>query len=196
MKSSVLSGHVGTSGIQSHSCGPHYPVVSYSGRRDGRPIMVATFEGVELVSDDHATHAADMDCMKYAEQISNAFWACRADWDGCTFYADRAGSPNSGYCVGLAGQETIVDRLPYDENDAYKDCRKSDYPTIFADVLGKLIRNGGTGSNNCIGCWVHGGRLYIDVSTVCDDYATAVELGRRNNQIAIYDLNQGTEITL
>ena len=193
----TYAGHNGNSGIQNHSCGPHYPVRSYIIGRVGRPdIHVATFGGVELKTCDRNGHAADMDCLVRAKVIADAAWKCRNDGDGCSFYADRDGSPDSGYCVGLSGQETIVDIDDYDVNDLYADCKIRDYNPIFADVVQKLVRNGGTGSDVCIGCWVHNGQRYLDVSVVCADFDDAERLGNANDQIAIYDLNNCLELKL
>lgn len=47
-----------------------------------------------------------------------------------------------------------------------------------------------------LGVWIHEGRIYFDISEVEPDFATAINKGLANNQLAIYDLGQQVEISL
>lgn len=51
---------------------------------------------------------------------------------------------------------------------------------------------------NAFGGWYDskGDKFYFDATVICEDRATAEELGRRNNQIAIFDLGNLEEIRL
>jgi fructokinase len=51
---------------------------------------------------------------------------------------------------------------------------------------------------NAVGGWYNSenGKFYFDATIVCQDLNTALELGRMNEQIAIFDLNTLTEIRL
>lgn len=49
---------------------------------------------------------------------------------------------------------------------------------------------------NAVGFWYHEGVLYIDAVMVFEELENALDLGRMNNEIAIYDLNNQQEITL
>lgn len=51
---------------------------------------------------------------------------------------------------------------------------------------------------NALGGWYNSenGKFYFDATIVVNDLATALELGRANDQIAIFDLNTLTEIRL
>lgn len=51
---------------------------------------------------------------------------------------------------------------------------------------------------NAVGGWYNSenGRFYYDATIVVNDLATAVELGKANQQIAIFDLNKLQEIRL
>jgi len=51
---------------------------------------------------------------------------------------------------------------------------------------------------NAVGGWYNSenGKFYFDATIVVSDLSTALELGRANEQIAIFDLNTLTEIRL
>ena len=189
--------HAGNSGIKLQSCGENFPIRSF---RIGRPnlpdVRVATFAGVELRTTAYHAHVRHTDILVRAKYIADAAWECRADGDGCTFYAYKTGSPVSGYCVSIAGQETKLVIDDYDENDLYADCKVRDYDPIVADVVGKLVRNIFRQPTACIGCWVHDGYRYLDVTRVIHDLDNALNFARDNGQLAIYDLSSGTEITV
>ena len=51
---------------------------------------------------------------------------------------------------------------------------------------------------NAVGGWYNSenGRFYYDATIIVNDLATAIELGKANQQIAIFDLNNLEEIRL
>ena len=52
-------------------------------------------------------------------------------------------------------------------------------------AVNKLLR--GVGVGEFVGVWIDGGKAYIDISQHITGKAYAVELGRRNRQISIFD---------
>ena len=60
---------------------------------------------------------------------------------------------------------------------------------IYADLYADDI-----GPNGLIGGWVHNGALYLDLSELHSDRAVALALGRERGQLAIYRLDDATEI--
>lgn len=48
---------------------------------------------------------------------------------------------------------------------------------------------------NSFGAWSHDGKVYLDVVATIPDINQAVELGKKNNQIAIWDLKNGKQIS-
>lgn len=51
---------------------------------------------------------------------------------------------------------------------------------------------------NAFGGWKNekNGMFYFDATIICKDRETAIKLAKENKQLAIYDLNTGTEINL
>lgn len=49
-------------------------------------------------------------------------------------------------------------------------------------------------SSNSFGAWAHDGKVYFDVIATVSDQKEALELGRKHNQLAIFDLKNGVEI--
>jgi hypothetical protein len=47
-----------------------------------------------------------------------------------------------------------------------------------------------------IGTWDHEGKVYLDLSITVSDRETALQLGQRFGQLAIYDLSNGEEIAV
>lgn len=92
--------------------------------------------------------------------------------------------PNRGYCVAVAGHEDIVDRNDCDD-DALRAliAKKADYA--------KSIN-----AKACVGWWGHDGKVYLDVSVWVADRNSAEVMGICNDQIAIWDIAAGKEISL
>ena len=67
------------------------------------------------------------------------------------------------------------------------------------DGLANVLDYAGTDSRvNAIGGWYNSdnGQFYFDATVVVNDLDEALELGRRNHQIAIFDITNGKEIRL
>lgn len=190
-----MSAHASLSGVRSHSCGPHWPATSHFVVEPGLPkLYVATCNGVELRSTDAADHGRDLAVLARASTIANEAWRCREDGEGCTFFANKDGSPERGYVSGVRGYETIFSVQADDSNDVYADCRQNDYPALYANVVMKLLCLASMGEGATVGCWIHGGKRYIDIGFVFDNATDCMDFAESNEQLAIYDLNCGVEI--
>ena len=98
--------------------------------------------------------------------------------EGFTVNATTGEVPESGYCVALAATQ-----------NSYGD-----------EGLARVIEliNSGTTRAEYVGGWLYqeSGLYYYDATVVVDNLADAIELGRLNGQIAIFDLNNMEEIRL
>jgi|DEB0MinimDraft_6_1074348.scaffolds.fasta_scaffold219711_1 hypothetical protein len=48
----------------------------------------------------------------------------------------------------------------------------------------------------CVGTWIHDGKIYFDVVRIYDDKEAALNIARINDEIAIYDLSTKESINL
>jgi hypothetical protein len=171
--------------------GRHYPITSYCIGSDGH--HVASFCGVEKHSNNYADHVDHCELLKSAEKIADAIYAANRKCEGCSEWLNRPNPPANGYCVGLHGWETKIDRA---------DCS---YKSIYRDVVDKLDWISGTGWDGeaayehppcCIGSWVSDGQLYIDICQCLADLDDALDYAYCEGQIAIYDLTDGRDINV
>lgn len=86
-----------------------------------------------------------------------------------------------GYMVSLEGTETQT--------------RGNDYQAIMKAIEEKqeIIKDK---NNMYIGLWFDGGIMYIDISINIQDKTEALEFGKRNKQLAVYDLENNNSIYL
>lgn len=105
---------------------------------------------------------------------------------GFTFDVKTSCFAESGYAVALPGHEEIyTGPTLYPETIA-------DYLTRHADALSKPnARVGGWATVDANGTPV----WYLDVSVVLHDREAALALARSSNQLAIYNLSTGEEIS-
>lgn len=91
-------------------------------------------------------------------------------------------SPKTGYMVSIPGHTQIVDA------HAFNDKLISQY----ADRNAEALRH----PDAHIGKWqdTESGKIYLDVSHNIKSKIRAISAGKKNNQIAIWDLNRGKEI--
>ncbi len=71
-------------------------------------------------------------------------------------------------------------------------------PGIDFDIIEEyLLKNEDLLNNadNSFGAWSHDGKVYLDVVSTIPDINKAVELGKQHNQIAIWDLKNGQQIS-
>lgn len=86
------------------------------------------------------------------------------------------------YAIGRKGNGKEYDTLPTTE-------QISEYIKESSAIL--------AGSDSCIGGWEYKGRYYLDISLLVPKeigLEEALEMGRRHGQLAIFDLETGTEI--
>ena len=88
---------------------------------------------------------------------------------------------NKGYMVSLYGQEIKVDKN--DVQGIRKEIEKK--RDFIKDKRGLYI-----------GLWLEGDIMFVDVSIHIVDYLRALEVGRFNKQLAIYDLKNNDSIYL
>ena len=181
--STAHTGHTGNSGIQNHSCGEFFPVRTVCiGSTDH---LRAVAFGVERDSHNYADHNNDLRRMKLAERITDAIFAARADGNGHSHWFGCKNDPVSGYIVGSAGNETIFDAAGRNYNDVYADVvEKIEFIESVAgdgpiEYLNRPV---------CIGSWISDGKLYVDISAYHAEFEDALECGRANDQIAIWDI--------
>jgi hypothetical protein len=107
--------------------------------------------------------------------------------NGATVSLTGTPTPDSGYAVSLSGHERIHDAAP----------RASElvlYSWLYrfgADHLPTLLQ-----PSHYLGAWLDKGLLYLDVTVVVPELAAAIELGKANRQLAIYDLTNDRELRL
>ena len=89
-------------------------------------------------------------------------------------------NPKDGYFASMQGHETIVNHLN----------EKTLFDFIKANVMSL------TEEDKFIGAWDNDGRIHLDVSVKFDSKEEAIQFGRDNAQIAIYDANEGKDIIL
>jgi fructokinase len=101
-----------------------------------------------------------------------------ANPDGFTVNAQTLQPITKGYAVALADTQNSHDTAGL--------LSVIDYAQNHADTV------------NAIGGWLdtESNKFYFDATVICDDLETALILGRRNNQIAIFDLEKMEEIRL
>lgn len=88
-----------------------------------------------------------------------------------------AGTPNFSVSI-YPDREQIADVVDFDTLEGYVEANK--------DLL--------SDQNNSFGAWTNNGKVYLDVVQTIPDKEQALELARKNNQLAIWDLAQGQEI--
>lgn len=88
---------------------------------------------------------------------------------------------NGGYMISLEGAESQV--------------KGDDYQAIIQAIEEKqaIIKDN---DNLFIGLWLDGGIMYIDLSININDKIDALELAKKNKQLAIYDLVNNDSIYL
>lgn len=105
------------------------------------------------------------------------------DDGGITVRVSDMHEPLTGYAVSLPGTE---ERIPLWRFDAEAVAQ------YVGDHLDDL-----TASDRYLGAWVDGvATVYLDVTEVIPDRATAVRLGRERHQLAIFDIDRQQDIRL
>lgn len=95
-------------------------------------------------------------------------------------------NPTSGYMVAISGHEKIIPNVTDNNQLQY----------IIADYIKEnaIILAAGISCDTFIGTWLHENKLYLDVSQNVADKASAVRMAVDNNQLAIWDCENQTEI--
>jgi len=104
------------------------------------------------------------------------------DNGGATISVETGESPSSGYLVSLPGYEVTVDK------DSFTSDSVDNYVSAYREILSRR--------NTYLGTWVDGDLVYLDSSIRIADGDTAEDVGRAFSQLAIYNVNDGSVISL
>ena len=110
--------------------------------------------------------------INYALDNGGATW----DLSGNLYHGDN------GYMVGVYGK-----KYKYKDKSKVKAKVSKDFAFINRDMLK---------DNAFFGAWLNGDYLYIDISMLILSKDDAIALGKKYNQLAIWDLKNKCEITL
>lgn len=100
---------------------------------------------------------------------------------GFTYRVADGAYPTDGFAVAIQGHE--------------RQFRRNFSPEAIALYMQER-RNVFDSAGHCLGAWCNDGLWYLDVSIVLPTYRQALEEGRRNMQIAVYDLARGESINV
>lgn len=90
-------------------------------------------------------------------------------------------SPTSGYAVAVKGFERVIDLKTFNVASVVLD--------FVRDHRSQLAPFG-----RYVGTWTRNDRLFIDVVRVESDLSTALEYAEANDELAIWDVENGVEI--
>ena len=93
----------------------------------------------------------------------------------------RKSKAKKGYMVSLKGYEVII---------------KASQATKLFYEIGRANAKAEAIKHSYVGIWIEKDLAYIDVSVRIKDLDKAIEFGKENEQLAIYDLEKGKVITL
>lgn len=91
----------------------------------------------------------------------------------------------NGFMVSLLGYER---KIKLEENTIKKTLEE--YQKIRKELIKQNYKN------VYIGMWVENGEIFFDISILIKDYAKALELGKNNKQLAIYNIEENKTIYL
>lgn len=99
-----------------------------------------------------------------------------ANPNGFTFNVKRGEIQNTGYAVALSATQN----------------------SFGAEGFLKVVEYALKNNIDCVGGWLDQltGRFYFDATVIVDEKEKAIELGKANNQIAIFNLYTKNEIRL
>lgn len=90
---------------------------------------------------------------------------------------------NNGYMVSMVGYETVI---ALDELKDYKQVEKT-----LIEYKKQARKN-----NAFIGAWINENKLYLDLSKNYKKLGNAIKIGKKNNQLAIFNIEKLEEIML
>lgn len=90
--------------------------------------------------------------------------------------------PTSGYMVGIAGNERILNK---------QDFNLKNIRAYVSDKFEKLVE-----PNMFIGSWENKGKIYLDTSMNISNKEEAIRIARELGELAIFDIENGETIYL
>jgi hypothetical protein len=135
------------------------------------------------------------DLLPRTDEVEHLIAETLANGGGSFFpmYLDSLITEHGGYMVSINPGRGIV--LPLDE---FSPSRVSVWIANNRTYIDNANYNGtvlGHGFK-LFGTWVNDGMVHLDVTTLVNDLDSALRLGREHNQLAIYDLANGCDITI
>lgn len=116
------------------------------------------------------------------KKLIETFYQATLENKGCSKTLEGV-SPSEGFMVANAGTEVVVD---------LKDFNKSTVEKFISENLKALQAN----NNVCVGSWIDNNKVYLDISENILVKEVAVATGKKNNQLAIFDLSTFESIYL
>jgi hypothetical protein len=122
--------------------------------------------------------------MNNNDNLPTAFEIARAcaTNGGATINPRNQRNVTNGYAVGLGG----ADSLPQWHADRITDA--------FVGAVDAATATAQKMDGGALGAWIHRGRVYVEPVEVLQDRDRAMNVARMRGEIAIFDLNTGTEI--
>lgn len=114
----------------------------------------------------------------WAEQLSGLV----REKGGITYSFEEECFPGEGFAVGTEGHEAI---LPLKAFGAWA------ISAYIQDHLPQLFEEG-----YCLGIWIDGDSVYLDLSLVFEDQVEASLVARAHKQLAYYDLAKKEEVRI
>ena len=124
-----------------------------------------------MTTSHHTDHAA-------AYALAQALMTGAREDGGATVDPATGHAPAGGYMVGAAGRGTVLHNL--------------DSVAIAAAWVSRTLPRLAPGE--CLGSWVDGGLVYLDVSANLANLADALDLAQRTGELAIWDVAAAREI--
>lgn len=100
---------------------------------------------------------------------------------GASYNPEYGTQPENGYMVSIKDVSTISS-LDLIEDEIQKIVLSNASMFLEKDIY--------------MGSWIDDGKIYIDISKNVQEIKSAIRLGMLNDQLAIYDLNNGRDIKL
>jgi len=173
-------------GIQGHSQGELFPVLSYTIGES----RFASYCGFVSQDDDSRTTAramklaADLTALAFSQLGSGGFsvapWDCR----------------ETGYLVSMIGGDILQRQTMVNYRGETIDVGFS-VADVFRFTWDNLdwLQDGRTGER-FLGGWIDSNQLYLDRSIWIPELSEAIRVGRYNRQLAIWDISNRSEIRI
>jgi len=189
MKNTAHTGHEGNSGIQNHSCGPHYPVVvsmvgGYPRPENDNYYKLLHPNGTTVNVYRAANIGVWVDYLKRVDKLASTLYRLTTENGGGSVREDGNGyvriNPCTGYVASIEDSEVTVSADKF----SVKYCAEF------------IIRNELTNCTDYYGGWVDDGIVYLDVSRRFSDRVECLVFAAENNQLAYFNCERAETVYL